>query len=102
MTNDPEDRHVLAATVRSKAELIVTFNLRHFPVAALESWGVVAQHPADFLINLYSMDPPNVVSKIDAIARDRNWTSQEYLQRLGKVVPTFSQFVADELGWDLT
>ena len=29
-SNDPKDRHVLAATVRSKSEAIVTFNLKHF------------------------------------------------------------------------
>ena len=31
MTNDPGDRHVLAAAVRSHSELIVTYNRRHFP-----------------------------------------------------------------------
>jgi predicted nucleic acid-binding protein len=29
MTNDPGDRHVLAAAVRSQSELIVTYNRRH-------------------------------------------------------------------------
>lgn len=31
MKNDPKDRHVLAAAVRERAEVIVTTNLRHFP-----------------------------------------------------------------------
>ncbi len=35
MTNNPGDRHVLAAAVRSHSELIVTYNRRHFPVASL-------------------------------------------------------------------
>ena len=35
MTNDPDDRHVLAAAVRSHAELIVTYNRRHFPTQAV-------------------------------------------------------------------
>jgi predicted nucleic acid-binding protein len=30
MTNDPKDRHVLAAAVAAKAEAVVRFNLRHF------------------------------------------------------------------------
>ncbi len=33
MTNDPGDRHVLAAAVRSHSGLIVTYNRRHFPPA---------------------------------------------------------------------
>lgn len=31
MTNDPKDRHVLAAAVRAHAEVIVTFNVTDFP-----------------------------------------------------------------------
>lgn len=31
MTNDPKDRHVLAAAVRANAEVVVTFNIRDFP-----------------------------------------------------------------------
>ena len=31
MTNDLKDRHVVAAAVRSKSEVIVTFNKKHFP-----------------------------------------------------------------------
>src|ERR1017187_6892216 len=36
MTNDPGDRHVLAAAVRSHAELIVTYNRRHFPANSVQ------------------------------------------------------------------
>lgn len=33
---DPNDRHVLAAAIRSKADVIVTYNLKHFPKAINE------------------------------------------------------------------
>jgi predicted nucleic acid-binding protein len=46
---DPDDRHVLAAAIRSGADVIVTFNLKHFPEEALTPFGIEAQHPDDFL-----------------------------------------------------
>jgi predicted nucleic acid-binding protein len=52
MGNDPKDRHVLAAAVYSKADLIVTSNLRDFPQASLEKWGnIKAVHPDMFLLS---------------------------------------------------
>jgi predicted nucleic acid-binding protein len=44
MTNDPKDRHVLAAAVVSEAQVIVTANLKDFPAFALEPFGVAADH----------------------------------------------------------
>lgn len=51
MANHPKDRHVLAAAVRCGADVIVTFNLKHFPEEALEPWGIEAQSPDEFLIH---------------------------------------------------
>jgi predicted nucleic acid-binding protein len=39
---DPDDRHVLAAAIRSRAQLIVTNNLRDFPAETLRHWDVEA------------------------------------------------------------
>jgi predicted nucleic acid-binding protein len=50
MTNNPKDRHVVAAAVKAGAQVIVTSNLRDFPAAALSDWGIEAQHPDEFLI----------------------------------------------------
>ena len=49
---DPDDRHVLAAAIHSKAEIIVTFNLTDFPVSALASYGIEAEHPDVFISKL--------------------------------------------------
>jgi predicted nucleic acid-binding protein len=51
---DPDDRHVLAAAITGKASLIVTWNLMHFPTAALRSHDVAAISPDDFLVGLHS------------------------------------------------
>ncbi len=64
MTNDPGDRHVLAAAVVSSAEGIVTFNARHFPEAALAPFGKQRIDPDDFLCTLLDIDPLTVTESL--------------------------------------
>jgi hypothetical protein len=54
---DPNDRHVLAAAIRSSSDVIVTFNLKDFPAAILASYSVEAQHPDEFLTHLLDLHP---------------------------------------------
>jgi predicted nucleic acid-binding protein len=70
MTNDPDDRHVLAAAVASDSELVVTFNLRDFPAAACEEMGVEAIHPDEFLLDLFDLDPALVRAVVTRQAED--------------------------------
>lgn len=57
MTNDPKDRHVLAAAVRANAEVLVTFNLRDFPGPSLKPYDIVAVHPDEFLLDQLDLYP---------------------------------------------
>ena len=50
---DDDDRHVLAAAIRCGADVIVTFNLKDFPIRSLEPFGIEAQHPDEFVENLF-------------------------------------------------
>ncbi|WOB48094.1 PIN domain-containing protein [Xanthomonas hydrangeae] len=59
---DPNDRHVLAAAIRCSASVIVTFNLKDFPSATLAPFGIEAQHPDEFIENLFDLDQAAVVS----------------------------------------
>lgn len=52
---DPDDRHVLAAAIRSGAQAIVTFNLAHFPRQALEPYDLEALHPDEFVADLIDL-----------------------------------------------
>ena len=70
MKNDPEDRHVLAAAVRAKATIIVTYNKRHFLPAATLPWSVDAMGPSAFLENLYEEAPAIVMDRIRQQAAD--------------------------------
>jgi predicted nucleic acid-binding protein len=57
---DPNDRHVLAAAIRSRTDVIVTFNLKHFPDSVLTTYGMDAQHPDEFVTHLLHLAAPTV------------------------------------------
>lgn len=61
---DPDDRHVLAAAIRGRADFIVTFNLKDFPIARLAPYGIEAQHPDQFLSRLLDLAPSNVCAAV--------------------------------------
>ena len=54
---DPKDRHVLAAAIHCGASIIVTCNLADFPSETLAQFGIEAQHPDDFILDLLSLAP---------------------------------------------
>lgn len=54
---DPDDRHVLAAAIVGRADIIVTYNLKHFPAPILAPLGIEAQHPDDFVLQLIDQQP---------------------------------------------
>jgi hypothetical protein len=61
---DPDDRHVLAAAIRCQAGVIVTYNTRDFPSAALEPYGIDAQHPDAFVAHLIDLDAASVCAAV--------------------------------------
>jgi hypothetical protein len=61
---DPADIHVLAAAIAAGAEILLTFNLRDFPVRRLAAHGIAPRHPDGFLWELYSDAPEAVGSAI--------------------------------------
>lgn len=59
---DTNDRHVLAAAIRGTAAVIVTMNIKDFPVEIIEPLGIEAQHPDEFILNLFGLAPGIVVA----------------------------------------
>jgi len=57
---DPDDRHVLAAAIRTSADLILTFNIKDFPAESLTPYGIEACHPDPFLVDQLDLDPQTV------------------------------------------
>jgi predicted nucleic acid-binding protein len=54
---DPDDRHVVAAAVRGRADAIVTANTRDFPPQALDQLNIEVIHPDDFLLSQLDLAP---------------------------------------------
>ncbi|WP_432761972.1 PIN domain-containing protein [Saxibacter everestensis] len=65
---DPDDRHVVAAAVKSHSQIIVTYNLRDFPQSALDIWGLEAKHPDAFLIDQFHLDSLTLHTAVSRIA----------------------------------
>ncbi len=98
MTNELADRHVLAAAVASDAGAIVTLNLRHFPAAACEPFGIEVVHPDVLLCDLYERRPVQVHTVLDEQAAELSrppMTVDDLLDRLKESVPEFVARVRD-------
>lgn len=46
---DPNDRHVLAASIKGRVESIITFNVKDFPEMYIQSFKISIQHPDSFI-----------------------------------------------------
>jgi hypothetical protein len=70
---DTNDTHVLAAAVAGHADCIVTANLKHFPAAALQPYGLEAIHPDDFIVAQLDLDEFTALAAFrDMRARKKN------------------------------
>lgn len=98
MTNDEKDRHILAAAVREKLDIIITFNLKDFKPEDLDKWGVRALHPQDYLLTLYSINPQVVIMKLNQIARKKEEELEDTIFRFGKSLPAFSTRLLEDMG----
>jgi len=68
---DAGDRHVLAAAIKAGAQAIVTRNLKHFPAADLQPWGMDAKSPDDFVLDQIAVDSRIVAGCVRQIADSR-------------------------------
>lgn len=97
MTNDEKDRHVLAAAVMSRSQLIVTSNIQDFPDTALDPFGIEAQTPDEFLTNLFDLYPKRLAKILTDQAQDLvdpPMSIQEVLEELTLHAPEFVNIIS--------
>jgi predicted nucleic acid-binding protein len=70
MTCHPKDRHVLAAAVHARCEVLVTFNLRDFPREATGAFNIVVLSPDAFLLDQLDLYPARVGRALVQQVRD--------------------------------
>jgi predicted nucleic acid-binding protein len=100
MTNDPGDRHVLAAAVATGSQVIVTANLRDFPDGALAPYGIEAQSPDTFLTDLFDLHPSLMIKILYEQAEDlriRPMTFDQILETLSAHAPIFYRQIREHL-----
>lgn len=99
---DADDRHVIAAAICSNAEIVVTFNLKDFPLQYLNSFGIEALHPDDFITDLFDLNQALVLAAVNKQRRNMRKPPKsvdEYLdallrQALPQTVKELSKFRA--------
>ena len=82
---DPNDRHVLAAAIMGRCDVIVTQNLQDFPEATLRPYGIEVQHPDDFLLHHLRLFPGRfcvAVRKVRTRLKNPPYSVADYLATL--------------------
>jgi predicted nucleic acid-binding protein len=76
---DEKDRHVLAAAIKTNANLIVTHNLKDFPNDYLAQFGLSAKSPDDFAADLIDLNPKQAIQAFrELVLNRRNPELDEY------------------------
>ena len=79
---DENDRHVVAAAIKSNSNVIVTYNLKDFPSEYLDSLGLEAIDPDNFIADMIDLTPDkccDAFKKTVYSKRNPPYTEEEYL-----------------------
>jgi predicted nucleic acid-binding protein len=82
---DPNDHHVLAAAIAGHADCIVTSNLKDFPAAVVQPFGIEILHPDEFIIKQWDLDELAAVAAFKRMrARRKNpeATAEDFAQAM--------------------
>ena len=79
---DSNDRHVLAAAIRGRVDVIVTYNLKDFPENELQKYGIASQYPDEFLTHVLDLAPGTVCA-----------AAQTHRKRLGNPLKTVEEYL---------
>lgn len=68
---DEKDRHVLAAAIKTNANIIVTNNLKDFPNDYLASFGLAAKSADDFIADIIDLNHEKAIEAFKKLVLNR-------------------------------
>jgi predicted nucleic acid-binding protein len=96
------DRHVVAAALAGRADVIVTANIRHFSGPDLAELGILVEAPDDFLIDQWYLSAPAVADALVVMALQTKrpaLSPDAVLALLERSVPSFVAIVRGSPEW---
>lgn len=79
---DKDDRHVLAAAIKTNANLIVTNNIKDFPEEYLQSFSLNAKTADDFLTDIIDLNQEQAVSAFKEMVLNKKNPKQDEFEVL--------------------
>lgn len=79
---DKDDRHVLAAAIKTNANLIVTNNIKDFPEGYLQSFGLNAKTADDFLTDIIDLNQEHAVAAFKEMVLNKKEPKQDEFEVL--------------------
>lgn len=74
---DKDDRHVLAAAIKTNANIIVTNNLKDFPEEYLQSFSLSAKSADDFLTDIIDLNQEQAVASFREMVLNKKNPKQD-------------------------
>lgn len=79
---DKDDCHVLAAAIKTNANLIVTNNIKDFPEAYLQSFGIDVKTADDFLTDIIDLNQEQAVTAFKEMVLNKKNPKQDEFEVL--------------------
>jgi predicted nucleic acid-binding protein len=89
MTNDPKDRHVLAAAVQCGAHAIITDNVKHFRPESAAPYDLDILTPDEFLVHQFHFNDELLMEKLAAQAAAGGISLDVLLDKFVRFSPSF-------------